>query len=75
MASLVLIDISGAPKKITGKLQRIMLEIRPGTFVWKLSSQRVKEIWEEILKIDCTALCVFSAKNEAGFVMATHGVN
>ena len=73
MANLVIIDISGAPRELTGKLQKIMLEIRPGTFVWKLSSQRVKEIWEDIIKKDCDAICVYAARNECGFVIATHG--
>jgi len=75
LASLVVIDISGAPKALIGKLQRILLEIRPGTFVWKLSSKRVKELWREIIQIDCSAICVFAAKNEVGFVIATHGKN
>jgi len=75
MANLVIIDISGAPRKLVGNLQRIMLEIRPGTYVWKLSSQRVKEIWAEITKLDCSAVCIFAAKNESGFVVATHGEN
>ncbi len=75
MPNLVILNVSGAPKSLTGKIQRIMLEIRPGTFVWKLSSRKTKEIWEEIIQKDCNAVCVYAAKNEAGFVVATHGKN
>jgi len=39
------------------------------------SKKRVKELWSEIIQIDCSAICVFAAKNEAGFVIATHGKN
>jgi len=75
MASLVVLDIANAPKTLLGKLQRIMLEIRPGTFVWKLSSKKTQEIWAEVVRHPCSAVCVFAAKNEAGFVIATHGEN
>lgn len=75
MASLVVIDITNGPKVLLGHLQRIMLEIRPGTFVWRLSSKKTKELWNEIISHKCSAVCVFAAKNEAGFVIATHGKN
>lgn len=76
MTNLVILSVSGAPKSLTGKIQRIMLEIRPGTFVWKLSSRKTKEIWGEVVnEKDCNAVCVYAAKNEAGFVVATHGKN
>ena len=75
MTQLVVIDICGAKKSLIGHLQRIMLEIRPGTFVWKLSARKTKQIWEEIIKEECSAICIFAAKNETGFVIATHGEN
>jgi CRISPR-associated endoribonuclease Cas2 subtype I-E len=75
MTNLVVLDITGAPKSLTGHLQRIMLEIRPGTFVWKLSSRKTKQIWDEIKNIDCSAICIFAAKTETGFVIASHGKN
>lgn len=40
-----------------------------------LTAGRLKNLSFEIAKIECTALCLFAAKNEAGFVVATHGKN
>ena len=73
MSNLVILDIRRAPKKLTGYLQRIMLEIRPGTFVWKLSGKKTRQIWEEVKSHKCIAVCVSAAKTESGFVMASHG--
>ncbi|MDO8728573.1 MAG: type I-E CRISPR-associated endoribonuclease Cas2e [bacterium] len=75
MTSLVVLDIKKAPKSLTGYLQRIMLEIRPGTFVWKLSSRKTKQIWDEIKNTECSAICIFAAKTETGFIVASHGQN
>jgi CRISPR-associated endoribonuclease Cas2 subtype I-E len=73
MSNLVVLDIKGAPKTLTGHLQRIMLEIRPGTFVWKLSSRKTRQIWDEVQSHKCVAICVSAAKTESGFVVASHG--
>ena len=73
MSNLVVLDIRRAPKRLTGYLQRIMLEIRPGTFVWKLSGKKTKQIWDEVKSHKCIANCVSAAKTESGFVMASHG--
>jgi CRISPR-associated endoribonuclease Cas2 subtype I-E len=75
MAKLVVIDVAGAPARVTGKLQRLLLEIRPGTFVGRLSSSAIKTVWSIITTKDCDAIAVVSAKNEAGFRIATHGKN
>lgn len=75
MVNLVVLNIKGAPKSLTGYIQRIMLEIRPGTFVWKLSSKKTRQIWDEIKNTNCSAVCVSSAKTESGFVVVSHGKN
>lgn len=75
MPNLLVLEVSGAPKSLTGHLQRIMLEIRPGTFVWKMSARKTKQIWDEVKSTNCSAICVFAAKTESGFVVASHGQN
>jgi len=63
MSKLVVISISKAPAKMKGKLQRLMLEVKPGVFVWKLSAKKVRVLWNEIITYKCNAFCIFSAKN------------
>ena len=75
MASLLVIDVLGAKPSLKGRLQRIMLEIRPGSFVGKLPSKAAKSIWDAICKDSKAAIAVFAAKTEIGFVIATHGEN
>lgn len=73
MAKLVVVQIKGAPKSITGKLQRVLLEIAPGTFVGKLPVWYTRKVWAEILETNCAAICIVPNKSESGFAVATHG--
>lgn len=73
MAKLVVLQITGAPKSITGKLQRVLFEIAPGTFVGKLPVWYTRIIWANILETTCSAICIVPNRSEAGFAVATHG--
>lgn len=73
MSGLVVLDVDSPPAKLRGHLQRFMLEIRPGTFVWKLPSKKVREVWKLVEDSGCSAICVFQSRNESGFIIATSG--
>lgn len=73
MAKLVVLQITGAPKSITGKLQRVLFEIAPGTFVGKLPVWYTRLIWTKIIATKCSAICIVPNKSESGFAVATHG--
>lgn len=73
MSKLVVLQVKGAPKSITGNLQRILYEIAPGTFVGKLPVWYTRSIWTKILATNCSAICIVPNKSESGFAVATHG--
>ncbi len=73
--TLMVFSVTGAPKKVTGRMQRLLLEISPGIYVGNISAKIGKAIWNSILECECSAIAVSSAKNEAGFIIASHGKN
>ncbi len=70
---LVVLDLTNAPQSLIGELQRLMLEIRPGTFVGRLIPRTITEVWEMIEKHGATAIFVVQSPNEAGFKVGTTG--
>lgn len=68
-------SVSGAPRAVTGRMQRLLLEIAPGIFVGNVPAKTGKALWQKIVEHDCSAVAVSSAKNEAGYIIASHGEN
>lgn len=75
MSRLFVVDVTAAPASLHGKLQRMLLEIRAGTFVGKVPGKVAKALWTAICNEKCSAIGIFAANNEAGFVIAAHGDN
>lgn len=73
MASLLVLDVTSPKAALRGHLQRLLLEVRPGTFVGKVSPKVAKILWEQVCENSKNAIAVFAAKNESGFFVATHG--
>ncbi len=75
MASLLMISVERPKANVRGALQRMLLEVRPGTFVGKIPAKAAKVLWDSVCENSESAVAVFAARNEAGFVVASHGKN
>ena len=75
MVSLLVISIEKPKSAVRGALQRMLLEVRPGTFVGKIPSKVAKALWVSVCDNSTSAVAIFAARNEAGFVVASHGEN
>jgi CRISPR-associated protein Cas2 len=75
--SLVIIEITLAPERLRGALQRRMLEVRSGFFVADLTKRIQEEIWAEIIgNVRAgSAILVTPANTEAGYTIRTHGAD
>lgn len=73
MSRLTIIDVRKIPRKIKGKLQRVMLEIRAGLFVGRIPTKIVRSLWAEIVGTRGSAVIVTATQNEAGYRVGTHG--
>lgn len=73
MAKQVVLQIQGAPRSLTGRLQRLLLEVAPGTFVGKLPAPQLATLWEAVTENSTSAIFVLSDKSEFGFSVACHG--
>ncbi len=75
--TMVVVVTENVPARLRGRLAVWMVEARAGVYVTD-TSRRVREmIWDQITKLaeDGNAVMMWSAPNEAGFDLATHGVN
>lgn len=66
-------DINQPPSKLSGKLQRFMLEIRPGTFVGKIPHKTAISLWDEITSSCRPAIGIISEKSEQGYSVKITG--
>lgn len=73
MSNLVVLQSHDLPSKTKGHVQRILFEIAPGTYAGKVPQKIFLLLWDSIIKIECSAICVFSKNNEAGFDILVHG--
>ncbi len=71
----MVIIVERATPGLRGQLTRWLLEVRAGVFVGTVSARVRDKLWELTrLRIRRgAALLVHRAKNEQGFVVATHG--
>lgn len=72
---MTVITMDNAPESIRGECTRLLLEVKAGVFVGKISSVVREKLWEKIVASGETGGCVmiFSAPNEQGFSMVMHG--
>lgn len=75
MASLLVISVERPKTIVRGALQRMLLEVRPGTFVGKIPAKAAKVLWASVCENSESAIAIFASRNEAGFVVASHGKN
>lgn len=73
MSQIVVLHVKKAPARLSGILQRSLLEIDKGHYAGKATKAQICELWEEVQQTQSSALCVVSTKNEAGFDVWTHG--
>ena len=71
---LIVLDLVGAPSKISGMLSRRLLEVRAGLFVGSLSTRVVKDLWDVVEHSSTkSATLIFPARNELGMSLRTKG--
>lgn len=62
---LIVLDLVGAPARISGLCSRRLLEVRAGLFVGSLSVRAVQELWDVVEDSETrSATLIFHAKNE-----------
>jgi len=71
---VILLDLDGAPAKLTGIVKRYLVEIRPCVFVGKLSARTAEQLWEQVVALSPkAAIMAYPARNELGVGFKTYG--
>ena len=72
---LCVISVVSPKASARGRLQRLLLEIHPGTFVGRIPTKVSQEMFDGIKGESQSAMLVIASRNESGFVVLTHGDN
>ena len=67
MKGFYVLCINQAPPKLSGKLNRFMLEISPGVFLGKPQGKIFRYLWNLVVASGRYAICFFPKKTEQGF--------
>lgn len=75
MSSVVVFSLTAVPERLRGALSRWCVEVDVNLYVGSLSGRVRDELWTMIRAEvgDGSAACVFTARNEQGWVVRTAG--
>lgn len=73
--SFTVLDLVGACEQVNGRLQRRMLELRPGLFVGNLPVKIRDEIWMMILedRAILSGIMIYPSRQEGGYALRSMG--